>query len=498
MTVDAARAGTMTVYSCQTPSGRPLNASGWVRSASVGGQPAPARGADACSDGGPLSVSLTAPLPEVYPLQAWSFVAAPDTSIAAFSASLCAEVRGTRAFAEVARAGGPVAYATNVWPEWPARLGCDGRAIGGSGFLTESVHLRVWCDAGASCGPGVAASIALSRFRAEIRDDNVPVVTDVHPLGAERVLFDVTDAGVGAYRAVVEARVGQSGPWQELAAKELGCSPLGETPGSRYEFAAPQPCPLRVSGAVVGFTPAALPVGTHDIRFVVEDASGNRADVTPARPYVVAAPAQPPVTTSAPTSILRLRATRARLTGRLLDLSSQPIAGGALEIQSRGFLPKADAATGPWTTIGKLASRANGAFSFALPRGPSRVFRVVHPDGSSSAETTVLAAARVAARARHTRVRNGSSAVISGRVEGPIPDGGVLVGLEVRSNGRWVPVATNRRWVRTRPSGTYSLSYRFRSTFSPTRYRFRVVADEDSAFQYTRGTSRSVSVLVRP
>jgi hypothetical protein len=40
-------------------------------------------------------------------------------------------------------------------------------------------------------------------------------------------------------------------------------------------------------------------------------------------------------------------------------------------------------------------------------------------------------------------------------------------------------VATTRRWVRTRPSGTFTLSYRFLRTFRAASYRFRVVADED-------------------
>jgi hypothetical protein len=301
------------------------------------------------------------------------------------------------------------------------------------------------------------------------------------------VSFDVTDVGVGAYRAVAEARVGRAGAWRELAVADLGCSPVGD----RYEFAAPQPCPLRVSGASIGFDPAALPTGTHDVRFVVEDAAGNRTDVLTERPYVVASPA--------PTSQLRVRVAKFRLIGRLLDLASRPIGGGELVVEARGYLPKARVATGAWNAIGTVATRADGSFTFSIPRGPSRVLRVRHPDGaSSSLETLVVASARVTARASRARIRNGSSAVIRGRVAGPIPAGGVRVGLEVRSRGRWIPVATTRRWVRTRPSGAYTLSYRFRNTFSPTTYRFRVVADEDSAFPYTRGASRSVAVRVRP
>ena len=85
-----------------------------------------------------------------------------------------------------------------------------------------------------------------------------------------------------------------------------------------------------------------------------------------------------------------------------------------------------------------------------------------------------------------------------GRVAGPIPSGGVFVALEVREPNRWVPVATTRRWVKTSNTGTFTLAYRFLRTFQPATYRFRVVADEDSAFQYRRGTSRTLNVHVRP
>ena len=110
----------------------------------------------------------------------------------------------------------------------------------------------------------------------------------------------------------------------------------------------------------------------------------------------------------------------------------------------------------------------------------------------------MIVPAQVTVRPNRTRIRNGKSVVLSGRVAGPIPAGGVLVAMEVREPGRWIPVATTRRWVRTRASGTFTLSYRFLRTFRPATYRFRIVADEDSAFQYGRGASRAVNIHVRP
>ena len=89
-------------------------------------------------------------------------------------------------------------------------------------------------------------------------------------------------------------------------------------------------------------------------------------------------------------------------------------------------------------------------------------------------------------------------AVFTGRVSAPVPTGGLPVSLEAREPGRWVPVATTRRRVRTNSKGAFALRYRFTRTFSPATYRFRVVSDEDSAYPYSRGASRSVTVRVRP
>jgi len=114
------------------------------------------------------------------------------------------------------------------------------------------------------------------------------------------------------------------------------------------------------------------------------------------------------------------------------------------------------------------------------------------------AQTDVAVRAQISASARAARIRNGQSAVFTGRVRGPIPPGGVLVALEVREPKRWIPVATTRRWVRTNSAGRFRLAYRFRRTFQTSTYRFRVVAAEDSAFTYTRGMSRAIDIQVKP
>jgi hypothetical protein len=193
-----------------------------------------------------------------------------------------------------------------------------------------------------------------------------------------------------------------------------------------------------------------------------------------------------------------------RIAGRLLDSNSLPIVGATLTVETRPHFPKSGTSPGEWQTLGDVVTDAKGVYRGRVPEGASRSIRVTYlaapGDGSPSATavTDVVIPAQVTARTVRARVRNGKSAVFRGRVAGPIPDGGVLVALEAREPGRWVPVATTRRWVRTTASGTFTLRYRFRRTFSPTLYRFRVVVGEDSAFQYSRGASRTLSVRVRP
>jgi hypothetical protein len=199
--------------------------------------------------------------------------------------------------------------------------------------------------------------------------------------------------------------------------------------------------------------------------------------------------------------IRALRSSRSfRIGGRLLDFSGRPISAAAVFLQSRGFFPKLQAAGGSWTSLGSVTTDKTGAFRARIPAGPSRSIKVTYGYGASAtvAEADFTVPAAIDLRAQRTRVRNGNSGVFKGRVGGPIPSGGVFVALEVREPNRWVPVATTRRWVKTSNTGTFALAYRFLRTFRPATYRFRVVADEDSAFQYRRGTSRAVNVHVRP
>jgi hypothetical protein len=271
----------------------------------------------------------------------------------------------------------------------------------------------------------------------------------------------------------------------------------------------------------------------------LEDAAGNSTTLVPAHVFEVPAPpvikspvedlvepgrepATPTVPVGTPPATVPLTSGLAQLSlaepsprtlssarptwisGHLLDKAGNPIPKAVVTVQTRTFLPKPHTAVGQWVLLGSATTNAAGEFRARIPGGPSRTVLVTYKPGAidplpaALAQADLVVPANVTVRAERSRVRNGHSMVLRGAVAGPIPRGGVLVALEVRDVGRWIPVATTHRWVKTSNGGRFTLSYRFHSTLQPTTYRFRVVADEDSAFQYSRGVSRTIAVRVRP
>jgi hypothetical protein len=185
-----------------------------------------------------------------------------------------------------------------------------------------------------------------------------------------------------------------------------------------------------------------------------------------------------------------------RLTGRLTGPDGQPVPAATVIAETRNVIPKSGFVSGPRTPLTTSLTDADGRFGVLVPKGASRAV-VLRYEGTTT-QVNVLVPAQISARPVRRRLRNGERVTIRGRVAGPIPDGGAPIALEARNRGSWVPVATTRRLVKTSNSGHFTLSYRFLRTYAATSYRFRVVADEDSSFPYTRGASRTIRVHVRP
>ncbi len=520
-----ASAGTMTVYSCRTPTGRAMGTAGWIPEG--GGAKR-----DDC-DRQPSS-ALVIEQPSGVP-GGWVFTAAPNTVLESFEANAClwSEAFGFTWFYD-----GTDSTLREVASTLPNQsLGCQGsNIIRGGGALQRRAAFY------ALCLGNCQAAVRLRWFKATINDPSPPTVSGVRGSlvnsvtqdGPETVTFDARDVGVGVFRAVALARETGTEAFREIASTitplSARCTPAAETVDV-HEFAAPQPCPLVADAVGLTLEPGVLPVGEHELKVVVEDAAGNRTTVLEPRTYTVPAPplttfpasappadaeaievapsmpATAPASAARPPTLVRLSITspRARplasarafaLAGRLLDGSGSPIAHARVQIATRGFLPKPRSSVGAWAPLGSAETDASGGFRATIPAGPSRSVLVSYTDVSAQADVSV--AAQISVRARSTRVRNGHSAVLRGRVLGPLPAGGVPVALEVRDGARWIPVPTTRRWVKTSKTGRFTLAYRFRRTHQRATFRFRVVADEDSASQYTRGASRAIDIHVRP
>jgi hypothetical protein len=547
-------AGTMKLYSCHTPTGRTVATHGWTRTAQPPFGPTDVY-FDRCSlgPGGTLYANILG-FGSNTTQSGWIFTAAPGTSIMSFAINVCGRGGYRSPSYAIVLEGANHKLEVVAISDWNVpTLGCVGASpwccneantVRGGGLDVQQVM------AAGLCAPGCTPTpiVEVSNFRADINDTSDPVATVVGgslatsnvQTGPETLVFKATDAGVGVFRAVAEARIDGTGDWRAVvdAPVRIGgpCTPIRET-DYLYEFASPAPCPLSVDTSELLLESGVLPYGSHDLRVRVEDAAGNSTTVLPERIYTVPRPpdiavpasappepsntprGQPGVAAASPSppaasplaqltltgpAVRRLPSAGAfRLGGRLLDLDGNPIPQAIVTIQTRTYFPKSGATTGAWAPLGSAITDADGQFFAQIPAGASRSILVGYRPGAADqppaavAETNVVAPARIVVRAKRTRVRNGESVILRGRVAGPIPRGGVRVALEVREPSRWIPVATTRRLVRTSNSGSFQLAYRFRKTFRPATYRFRVVANEDSGFPFSRGASRPIDVHVR-
>jgi hypothetical protein len=189
---------------------------------------------------------------------------------------------------------------------------------------------------------------------------------------------------------------------------------------------------------------------------------------------------------------------RARIGGRLLDGSREPIQGAEIELVQT-FDPGSSRAA----TSSVVTSDAAGRFRARLPRGPSRsVVAEFAGDKRRLGTTSKTARLRVKGKVglRVTRrVSAGDRATFSGRVRAAgakFTREGKAVEVQVKIGSRWKTVG---RSLRTDKAGRYRLRYRFVATYTrPVRYRFRAVVLRERGWPYLPSVSKQRSVLVRP
>jgi hypothetical protein len=185
----------------------------------------------------------------------------------------------------------------------------------------------------------------------------------------------------------------------------------------------------------------------------------------------------------------------ARLSGRLVDPSNNPISGATLQVMAE---PRVRAAQ--MDDLGTVRTDSDGRFTYTLSAGPSRLVRIgyrSHLGDTQFADTTdvlVLVQAGVSLRPSPRKLRNGNVGTFSGRAAQPIPLRGVLVDLQVRVGRQWRTFAV----VRTHRDGRYRYRHRFRNTFVRTTFRFRARVRRETDYPYVIGYSRVAKMKVRP
>jgi hypothetical protein len=196
--------------------------------------------------------------------------------------------------------------------------------------------------------------------------------------------------------------------------------------------------------------------------------------------------------------VMVVRSTRNRrwvIKGRLTNAQGKPIGGGQLVTAWQMPGRREAAHTG-------VKTRADGRFTYVLPKGPSRAVKFVYfafSDSTAYGESNVvrekvttpvkLAVAPLAAS-------NGGSVKFTGAVGTDfIPKDGVLVSLEARyPDGGWKQF----KLVRTGRGGRFTATYRFTRTSSTTRYAFRARVAKQAGYPFEGGISRTTGVLVSP
>ena len=358
----------------------------------------------------------------------------------------------------------------------------------------------------ADCSTAYSYIDGIRVFRADVTltDNTAPIFTalpsgdlvdPVHPLAGQHSLaFAAHDTGGGLYDASLEVD-GKVTQTINLGA----CTP---------PFVKAVPCKPDAAGTL-SLDTSALPDGGHLIRVLLTDATGpNLTAYGPVRittqngtgTCLPTAPGQPSVQAlfqNGHHHSLHVRyGHRARIRGRVVSAAHQPMAGVAIRP-----LVVYDAPGSLLIGHKPVVTDGRGIFTFTMPRGGSRLVRFgLRPDPTQTAlvcspQLHLLVPAPVSLHARPSRTHNGHAVRFSGSLRGGrIPAHGKLVVLQGLDRHRWATIAT----FRTRRSGGFRYTYRFRHVVRATRFALRLQVRRESGYPFATGTSRAVHVTVVP
>jgi hypothetical protein len=525
----SAAAGTFTVSSCRAPDGTPAavgNADGGWRSASVSVSDAGGnRLGEACAGGGALEAALATAFKQPAPsFLIWDFDAPPFTTIERYSLDLSGYTRPRvdgQSFGDLSVANGKQSD-----PEYDARFAGQGvvprQTIERDGRSSAKVRVLIsctpngqsFCEADAAGSP---ARVSIYRGTFTLADRDAPAVTSVSGdattdaiwAGSTGISDGATDQCGGVYRLGVEVD-GQIRSWLNLAGAP--CQPY---PGTERTFLAPKPCPSTVGG-VQTLSTADLPEGSHTVRILVEDAAGNQTTAygpvskTLSRTAIAANDPGPlngsPAVTDARMTVSwegRESASKSIrydqqpvLRGQLTTAQGQPIKDAAVRVTITR-----DARNSPPFERESLSTNSEGRFRWKIPKGSSSrkivlSYRQRVRDAKPVVSKTLRLVVKAGVRLKLSRrtARKGQAVKLTGTVLGrPVPRGGKLVELQARNRGgRWITFRT----VRTRKSGAFAATYRFRNP-GPARFQMRARARKSGDYPYATGSSPVRGIRIR-
>ncbi len=387
---------------------------------------------------------------------------------------------------------------------------------------TTSLTLDDYCsndDAGQGCSFGGGESPNLMLFGAQLtlQDDGLPGgsvtgggLTGSAPLsGVQSIAFDAEDgdSGVRLAQLLIDGQVAGQSDY-----------------GARCPYANFLACPANESGDI-SWDSAAVPDGQHSLALVIESAAQNSRTIyastittlngqagTPpsAQPGLGAGNGSRGDTSvsagnGAPasrTAQLQLDLPRAltrpfsrsavAVTGRLADATGHPIAGATIDVLQR------NSGSDAMRVVAHPQTRADGTFAVPVARGPSRTimlgYRASASEPDYSAKATVQESVGAGVQLNVSPHLTGPAGTIrlSGRVSGPVPAHGVLVGLLVHYRGQWEPFRTPR----TDSHGRFSIIYQFQGAIGRFPFRAQVFGGQ-AGFPYVHGESAAVVVTTR-
>lgn len=529
-----ARAGTYVVYTCQDPSGNLALTSSWSFMFS---DPTTDTHDDSCPRGG-IHVMLKPGVTHPSTAEARMFFWAPDdTVITKYTLWRSAKVAPGTAywFSAMERFG------ADDW-RW-AGSGCKGTTNNCAGVGNPStpladvnkfartpptpvtgIALYVSCgnaNSGTEACPAaspVAAETWLHRADITLADDVKPsfstapagqLVDATAPVsGSASVSLIATDKGGGLTQAMVE-----------VDGNVVASQPLGGTGACSPPYVRRVPCPLTAS-ATIPLDTAALADGTHSVRVLVQDAGGNTTAWGPATLTTHNAPpdesCNPEPAVGADVAGVSLRAGALRGGARSSGTGPARVTvryATTKPTQVRGLLRRADGSPlggagvclvwrpdgsgAPLETLARVTTGADGRFSYALPRGPSREIVAIYRTGAGAvtARAAVRVVPRLTIRPSRRSLRNGQVLTLRGTVSGgPIPSRGVLVRAEAWRGTRWQTFGETRA---RGSAGKYRVRYRFVGTTGVQRYTLRVHVVAQSGYPYLSGVSKRIHVKVR-